>query len=258
MKIENHIAYRFLTDDVFWIEMLEANYPTLVDDFENDKNSIPSEALGFYNFLKITDGHVPRYVSKTVLEKLDHLKISRTNDKLDWTVFKNIPIGKFTYILPNNTVVRILFEENLVHAMYLYFNYRDGSKNNGVAQWNLIFCNRTTGERCDYVKTEKGSFTEEFSYKLLCFVHLSEISELVIEKGKKWGTRKQGKIINTLPFDILRIDSTWNVTSIRTDGFGVKGHFAIRWTGKGRNVPKVVFISPFQKKGYKRIAKKPN
>ena len=255
MKLENHIAYRFLTDDVFWVELLEAHHPDLIERFEN-KEDIPQEALGFYKFLAIDSSHRPRYVSGTVMEKLEYLKVHRKNDALDWTVFKDVKDGKFTYIFPNNQLVRVVFESEMVHIMLMYFNVNDQKTGDGEANWTLVYADRITGKRCDHADTKEGAFTEEVAYKLLCFIHLSEIEEVVIEKGRKWGTRKQGKIVNSLPFDLVKVDSTWNVTSIRTDGFNVKGHFAIRWTGTGRTVPKVVWINPFQKKGYVRKAKK--
>ena len=190
--------------------------------------------------------------------KMEYLKLKRKDGVLDWTIFKNIKEGQFTYIFPFNQVMRVVFDANLIHVFLLTFSFDKNSDNQGVARWTLIYMDKVTGQRCSHIGDLRGTITEEIAYRLLCFVHISEIEENIIEKGRKWGTRKQGKIINTLPFDIVRIDSTWNVTSIRTDEFGVKGHFAIRWTGKGRIIPKLVWINPFTKHGYVKKAKKLN
>jgi hypothetical protein len=82
---------------------------------------------------------------------------------------------------------------------------------------------------------------------------------VLVEPGRKYGTKKSGKLINTftdIPLTI--VNSKWNITSIRTEGFEVKGHFALRWTGEGRKIPKMVFIEPFQKNGYMRKSMKLN
>lgn len=76
-----------------------------------------------------------------------------------------------------------------------------------------------------------------------------------MKPGEKKGTKKSGKIINELPFPLTIINSKWNVTSVRTEGWYVSGHFALRWTGKGREVAKMVFIQPFEKHGMVRKAK---
>lgn len=252
MKLDNHIALRFLTDKDFWLELIKFQFPEEIKLQEPTKSM-----LSLWDSLHIKSNHRPRYITKTVLEKLDFLKVNRKENVFDWTVFKNIPNEKFTYIFPENSVMRVVVIDDVIQIINCDFEFEKGSKLMGVANWTIIYMNRVTGDICSHIEDdERGSRLEAFAYKLMCFVHLSDIEEIEILSGRKWGTRKQGKIINTLPFDLLRIDSTWNISSIRTDGFGVKGHFAIRWSGKGRLIPKVVWIEPFQKKGYKRIAKK--
>lgn len=51
------------------------------------------------------------------------------------------------------------------------------------------------------------------------------------------------------------IDSKWFTTLIKSDSFGVKGHFALRACGKGRSERKLVWINPYEKSGYTRTAK---
>ena len=87
-------------------------------------------------------------------------------------------------------------------------------------------------------------------------MYLSENTEVLLEAGRKTGTKKSGKVINTLPIPLTIVDSNWNITSIRTDGFNVSGHFAIRWVGEGRTEAKMVYISPYEKSGYVRKSKK--
>lgn len=252
MKLKNHIAYRMLTDEEFWLEIIEVQLPN-----EKEKGYM-DKAATLWAMLKPHKNHQPRYLCKTVVEKLEYLKVKRKNDIFDWKVFNGIPKGQYTYIYPDNRLFRVMVTENTVSVMDLKFHFNKNSNLNGQAYWTFLYMDTITGERCGHVHDVQGRKTEEEFYKLMCFIHLSETEENIIESGKKWGTRKTGKIINTFPFDLLRIDSTWNVSSIRIDEFGVKGHFAIRWTGKGRKIPKMVWIDPFRKNGYIRKAKKEN
>lgn len=251
MKLDNHIAYRFLTDENFWFEIIEAQ-----SEADGEKSKSIDYQATLYNLLTFEKSYTPRLITKTVVEKIDYLKVNRKDKVLDWTVFKDVKEGKYTYIFPDNRLIRICVHKEIVHVFDLTFFFNINSKLEGQSYWTQIYSNRFSGERCEHVDDKRGMATEEYAYKLMCFIHLGEIQEQIIEKGKKWGTRKTGKVINILPFSLIRVDSTWNITSIRTDEFGVKGHFAIRWTGQGRSTPKLVWINPFKKQGYVRKAKK--
>ena len=45
-------------------------------------------------------------------------------------------------------------------------------------------------------------------------------------------------------------------TIIRSEGFGVKGHFRMQACGRNHREHRLVYIKPFEKKGYTRRAKK--
>ncbi len=51
------------------------------------------------------------------------------------------------------------------------------------------------------------------------------------------------------------IDSSYFTTIIRSEGFGVRGHLRLQPHGEGMSKRKLIWISPFEKKGYTRIAK---
>ena len=85
-----------------------------------------------------------------------------------------------------------------------------------------------------------------------CYVELCDNEYIIVEPKAKYGTQKQGKIINTTPFPITIINNTWNITTIRSEGFPVSGHTALFWTGPGRKVPKILYIEPYMKDGYTR------
>ena len=96
----------------------------------------------------------------------------------------------------------------------------------------------------------------EFTYKMMCFIFLSETEEIVVNGGQKWGSKKSSaRLLNDLDIPITVVNSKWNVTSIRTEGFAVSGHFHIYHTGPGRTIPKMLWVDPFEKHGYTRRAK---
>jgi len=265
MVLKNHIGYRFLKDDELAVEMVQATYPTefkeMLEAENKDEIEISTKVQTFYNFM------VPRnqkayYITKTVLDKLDLLKIKKINTDgvgkhYDWTFFKNLKNQKLTFIFPDNSLLRMEITKDII--MFCQVNHSgeklDNDKNN--LYWVMFYVDRITGKQCDHFSHDDVKKIEKFVYSLMAFFFLSENEMVIVEPGKKYGTRKTGKLINTFPnTPVTIVDSKWNITSIRTEGFGVSGHFALRWTGKGRAFPKMIFIEPYQKKGYMRKAKK--
>lgn len=258
MKLENHIATTFLTHDDFLWTIVEDMHP----DFEQASNNddVANKVADLYYNLN-TDQNKNYIITNTVFDKLDMLKVKRTHmegigEHFDWTYFRDIPNRKITFILPNNSLLRLNIYTDVIHFTYLKETKSKISPLYNESAWTLFYVNRITGEQCEYSNSPDVKAIEEQMYKLLCFFFLSDNSEVEVKPGAKHGTRKEGKVINTLPFPVTIVDSNWNVTSIRTEGFGVRGHFAIRWTGEGRSVAKMVFIEPYQKEGYVRHAKK--
>lgn len=67
---------------------------------------------------------------------------------------------------------------------------------------------------------------------------------------------ENGVLMNATPFMIRFIDSSWLRTIVRTEGFMVRGHFRLQAVGVGWCERKLIYISPFEKFGYTRRAKK--
>lgn len=258
MVIKNHIAYRFLTDESIWFEMIESTHPgdwkALV---EKDEKEIPDKIHSLYALLNNKD-QKPYVITESVLQNLEHLKVNRKGEHFDWTYFKNIKNQKVTWILPNNVCVRILFHNEIIHFFHLKYEHLDKKAGTGHMKWIMYYLNRNTGELCEHFEHQDVKEIEESMYKLLSFFYLAEVQEEYVAVGRVYGTKKTGKVLNDFKFPLTIVSTKWNITSIRTEGFNVCGHFAHRWTGEGRTIPKVVFISPFEKEGYVRKAKKLN
>lgn len=263
MVLKNHIAYRFLTDVTLPMEMIETLHPV---EFRKMLKSLePGEDEYFDNKISTlfqfigSDEQKAYYITNTVLEQFDHLKIKKIKDEMgehyDWTYFKNLKNQKVTFIFPNNSLLRFVIDDDILHFCQL--NYTKIQGDNGNLGWVMFYVNRLTGEQCDHFNHIDVKTIELFIYSLLCFFYLSDNEFVELAPGAKSGTRRDGKFINSFDkIPVTIVNSKWNITSIRIEGFTVCGHFATRWTGEGRVIPKLVFIEPFKKNGYVRKAKK--
>lgn len=68
----------------------------------------------------------------------------------------------------------------------------------------------------------------------------------------------ENKYVNNSPKGVKIYDSTYFTNIIRSEGFGVRGHFRLQRIGEGRSDKKLIWINDFQKDGYTRKATKPN
>jgi hypothetical protein len=96
---------------------------------------------------------------------------------------------------------------------------------------------------------------------VVTYLVFKEYAQPDIKYVSKFSTNKQVIFNNStytnkeFPFKINVVDSNYFRTIIRTEGFGVKGHFRLQACGEGRGERRITWINSFEKKGYKRIAK---
>jgi hypothetical protein len=88
--------------------------------------------------------------------------------------------------------------------------------------------------------------TEVWKKFIRCLIYLDFLPTEIkyINPNEKFGTRKQGKVINKTEFKVILVTKAWNQeykTRPKTK-FYSKDHWGIRWTGLGRKIPKVTFI----------------
>ena len=192
---------------------------------------------------------------------LDMLKVKRNEDGLyDWTVFSELKLCKKTFILyPNKEwnaggCLRVLINADKIEFCHIHAKFKDENKKEMWCGWTIFFIDRKTNRHAKICDDQAVKDIYEFIYKLLCFIFLSENEYEVLQPGQSKGTKKSGKVLNELPVPVTIINSKWNVTSIRRDGFWVSAHFALRRCGPGRTASRVVFIDAFEKQGYVRGA----
>lgn len=277
MRLNNHIALRFLTDDRLAFEVMEETHKIksknrtqlfaelgfLMDKTGHNDKVDAVKAWQLWELVN-KDDQKAYFITDTVHDKLDMLKLKRdANDHYDWTVFKNIPECKKTFILipdkkwDGGGVIRLLNDGKTLQFCHLAFKFNDKKvdDNAGQALWTLFYINQFNNEHAEHCEHQNVKDIYEFVYKLMCFIFLSENDYEIIEPGRKSGTKKNGKIINDLPLPITIINSKWNITTIRTDEFTVSGHFALRRCGIAFSDTRMVYIEPYLKHGYIRKAK---
>lgn len=158
---------------------------------------------------------------------------------------KDVVFGSHTYLLGKDKAVRFICGVGAIKGYYF-----DKTK-------SVLFefgCDIDGGGY--YFPKE---YTDEFTHimQLMTFIELGDIEVITLDCGRNNGkTKKSGqKIQNSSKYTVFVVDSTWNQMIIRTEGFGVMGHFRMQPCGKENQDRKLIWINAFEKKGYIRKPK---
>lgn len=260
MQLRNHIAYRFLTDDHLAHELMEHAYYSEYHRMGDDKGNEEDEGK-IRSLYEVISFHHQKayYITNTVIDKLELLKVSRKDGLYDYTIFNNVADSKLTFIFKNNSLLRMHICDDMISFCYLKYDYYTAEekllhKVPGSILSVYFYVNRITGERCDHFAHKDVQGIEKMVYHLLCFFFLSENTEQVVAAGKSYGTKKQQDALsNDTNVPVTIVNSCWNVTSIRLEGFNVSGHFRLQ-PYPSLNCTKMIFIEPYGKLGYVRKA----
>jgi len=171
-------------------------------------------------------------------------ELIRVNQSFTGRTMKDIAFGKYTYLMGKDRMVRFVVDKKVIHGLYY------DEKNKIAFQFG---CDIEDG---GYSYME--GYDKEFSQvmQILTFVELGDIEILELKGGGNNGLPKNnGKVTNTAQNTVYVVDSSWNKLIIRTDGFAVRGHFRLQPCGDGMRDRKLIWISAFEKSGYKRTPK---
>ena len=268
---DSHIAYRFLTDDTLVFEIIETTTGgdsvkgSFREAFGSNANII--QALeeagkdGVRNLWHFLNRHNQKsyVITDTVTSLLSYLKVKRNQtNEYDFRVFNHLPPFKKTFILPKSDIwtgggcLRVMKKDNVIEFCHLCFKYDENSNNYGKLLWTMFFINTENNHHAEHCTHKNVQDIYEGVYKMLCFFFLGENEFKVIQPGASRGTRKSGKVKNEFPVPLTIVNSKWNITTIRTEGFPVSGHFRMQPYKTG---PKLIPIAPYMKNGYIRKAK---
>lgn len=253
MRLHNHIAYRFLTDETFRDEVMESVCGKKWEEKPVEEIGLLYNLLDPENMIPDSLPHKVYYITDTVLDKLDMLKVKKSDGVYDWKVFADLPTCKKTFIFNDNSVLRLASYSNTLMFCYLKFDFKKDSNQYGSCKVVIFYIDRSTNEVCQHYHHPDVQAIETMVYKMMCFVFLSENTEEIVLPGRKHGTQKTGKFINEFKdIPITMVTSKWMVTVIRTEDFDVSGHFRLQRCGPGLTKTQMIFIKPFKKHGYKR------
>jgi hypothetical protein len=264
MKLDNHIVRKLLGDPTgFTLDTIESlkGRRVVESDIDGDKYNDVVHVLS-------NKGNKNYYVTKSVEDKLELLDTKKCMEIEGWKLFKDLPDTKKTYILPDmppsyaryggSGFVRVAKYGDILFFVHVTSKFLPPEQRTRKIDSNtytviLYVDMREDGEgMCKHWNSDDGKSLAPFLFALMCFVELCDNETIVVEPNAKYGTRKQGKIINTLPFPITVINNTWNITKVINGTIPVVGHAQIYWTGTGRTIPKLIYKEPFVKEGYIR------
>jgi hypothetical protein len=190
--------------------------------------------------------------TKTAIEICEKIKV----DKFRPSVLKIDTTKKLTFLLGANSFYRVYLVNREVFVMHVQKSIsKDGAERISYSAFKIIPDEETVvypPNENDYLNDK--NFTDFL--RMLIFVLYSEVDEMVIRPNQSTGTKRNGKYVNQSKNDFVLVDSRWNNTIIRTEGFGVSGHFRLQRVGRNREERKLVYISEFVKNGYVRLSKK--
>jgi hypothetical protein len=267
MILENHIVSKILTkNDDFAVEIIMSQAESDGKDLTGPEGQKNLDSYIDMIYLLKNDNNKNYYITKSVIEKLELFDTKRCMQIEGWSIFKGLPDFKKTYLLPDpdksyakyggSGFLRVIKVGDILQFFHCTAKFLPPQERTRTIDSSLyfvvLFVDLGRGIMADHWQSNDGKSLAPFLYSLMCFVELCDNQTVEILPKQKYGTKKTGKIINTLPFPITVINNTWNVTTIRTEGFPVCGHAAIYWTGPGRTIPRLLYREPYMKQGYTR------
>ena len=168
-------------------------------------------------------------------------EVIKVNENFSCSVFGKVKDGEHVYLLGKDEFFRFVKFNGAIRGLYWNRAKREAFEIGLLLIDNQYYF--------------PGEFTEGFSrmVKLMTFIELGDTEVVVLEKGRNNGKSKsEGKIANMTESTVYVVDSSWNKIIIRTDGFGVRGHFRLQPCGANMADRKLIWIDAFEKHGYKR------
>ncbi len=214
MQLRNHIVYYLLLNPKLVTE-------AAIADYKRDVPEVSQETLEYVTKMASVEGNRSFYITNTVLDKLHLLKVNSN----DWSIFDNKQDAKYTFIFKDDSFLRFIIEDRDI-LFYYVKRFAKGQIKSSYF-YHSFHDNKSTG---DFYPNK------DFVFKLLCFFFYAENQEIVVNGGKSYGTKKQPDALNNdsnMPITI--VNSNWNITSVRLQGFDVSGHFRLQPCGKGNS-----------------------
>lgn len=256
-----HFESRYKHLPLFFNGVVRVAYPAEVHEEVYDTLKVIDEAFKLTK-TKINNSDI-NYVSKNILEVFDEDydvadKLWRLRNEVDSTYgvllspYKDMYVYRI-YAPKDKDTIEVFccsFHENI----FMGFTLIEWERQDLYDQ-----CKAWDGSFHYVSKTNKDyniSYPTQLVVTFELFKRYANVETKIISKAKGRKVKINGdRYKNDCNVPVTIVNSTYFTNIIRTVGFKVKGHFALRACGKGRKDRRLVWINPFEKKGYTRKAK---
>lgn len=173
-------------------------------------------------------------------------------NKFDPVIISSLTEGKMcTFLCGKNLAFRYWFKNKQLLGMIIEFN-----EQTGMIHYVNFRLKPTDGSYYfpqDHPQTAhwKDTYFVQF-LKLLFFLEFSEVEYKIVGPNQKYGTKKEGNLLNQTNGNITIVNSNWNIITINNNGFKVCGHLRFQPVGKDRMGRKLIFVEEFEKSKYTR------
>jgi len=218
-----------------------ANFPIS----EDDKNAEIEDAFTKLFSGKGTKSYIIKEDAQTVIGAI------KLDGSFDLKIFKKIPNEQKEIILNRSELFRYYNDGEIMRVLYVTIDW----KTLWTSYHSFTIMHSENSYSPNYYEREDVKEKCHLFMKMLVFLHFSEISEVFLKPNGKIGSHSTGRYKNETKHPFIVVNTKWNITSIRTEGFSVRGHFRLQPCGKENQDRKLIFIEEFEKQGYVRKAK---
>ena len=194
-------------------------------------------------------------MANTAMDLVKRVKINP--HKFDVKFLTNVKNKKITFLLGSDLAIRVSKVNKIIYCSIILRITAPDSEAGFRVKFDLCSINTESGKINFPSNMEKPFEHPDFILllQLIIFTELSVLETVVIKPNGKHGAKKEGKLFNESKHNITIVDSTWNRLIVRTEGFGVSGHFRLQPCGKGLINRELIWIDAFTKNGYIRRPK---
>ena len=248
MKLKTTLAYRFSKD----AEFRNRIYETHTKSYDRPEVHQHLKKIGkklddnyFLEAKYIIDDDLEDntifMLRNTVNEVLANIKVD--NEKC-FVPLEKVPEGNYTFIIDKNSFIKFF----KICDRFVVLGVESDGKQTKFCMFNY---------RLNMSHTQVGDDEMSLKYsklfiRLVIFWLFTEPIYHEVNLKSSSGTRKSGKILNDAFKNVTVMDTTWNKIIVRTEEFGVRGHFRLQPCGADLHDRKLIWINPFKKSGYTR------
>ena len=248
MIYSSTIAHRYFSDLNFRKQVLalhnqgfQERFNHKIDDDLDDPRVL--EAINI--IISGKDGPVYCF-RKTALQICDKIN-PKTDNK--FTYLDRLSDGSHIFVVSQDEFIRVHKSGARVVVFSALRHYDEQKKE------KLKYCmfNFTIDEQFEgIIEEEYPMKTRKLLFQILIFMLFTEKEIIMLDAGRKSGTRAEGKVVNDSKDKIIIVDSAWNKILVRGEGFDVSGHLRLQSCGPGRMNLELVWVNPYKKSGYTR------